>query len=281
MSDWFRQDETLTSVAIDDRGFQYGDGLFETIAVRHGTPRLWELHVDRLAAGCERLGLETPDATGMRRSLDAAIAAASTDPAYCVAKIIVTGGVTQRGYGRPPAAPASLYFGVFPSAPQPEKAYREGVATMRCNTRLAVGSATAGLKTLNRIEQVLARSECLARDVFEGLTFDAEGRLICGTMSNVFLVRENDIVTPSLSRCGVRGVMRRHVVETLRATEQTVTTCDLGEDELLGADEVFLSNSQFGLLPVRTCGDATWPAGPVTREVMDLLANAGIDECRL
>ncbi len=280
MSEWFRMGESLTTVAIDDRGFQYGDGLFETVAVRHGEPRLWSFHVDRLEDGCRTLGLEAPDPTELRQTLDSALVQASADPVFCVAKIIVTGGVTQRGYGRSPSTPTSVYAGVFPSVPQPESAYRDGVDTMRCDTRLAVGSTTAGLKTLNRLEQVLAQSECLSRDIFEGMTLDADGKLICGTMSNVFLVRQNEILTPSLARCGVRGVMRRHVIETLRNAGQAVAQCDLDIDDLHNADEVFLSNSQFGVLPVRSCDDSEWPVGQVTREVMALLAATGIDECR-
>jgi 4-amino-4-deoxychorismate lyase len=138
---------------------------------------------------------------------------------------------------------------------------------------------TAGCKTLNRIEQVLARSECVAKGVFEGLTLDAEGRLICGTMSNVFIVSDNSIATPSLGRCGVEGVMRRLVIEMLRRRGQAVAIRDISEAELMCADEVFLSNSQFGVIPVRQCGDQAFATQAVTRSIMGQLAEKGIEEC--
>jgi 4-amino-4-deoxychorismate lyase len=163
----------------------------------------------------------------------------------------------------------------------PASSYRDGVSAIICDTRLAVASPTAGLKTLNRLEQVLARSECLSAGAFEGITLDAEGHVICGTMSNVFLVRNNTVVTPSLTRCGVQGVMRRHVIETLREEGLDVEMADLREAELYAADEVFLSNSQFGVLPVHQCGDREWPLGDVTRQVMAMLADRGVDECRV
>lgn len=99
-------------------------------------------------------------------------------------------------------------------------------------------------------------------------------------MSNVFLVHKKSIATPAVTRCGVAGVMRRHVIEMLGASGTSVDVRDISETQLLSADEVFLTNSQFGVLPVRSCGDAVWTTGLVTRNVMSLLAATGIDECR-
>ncbi len=281
MSEWFHDGARQSTVAIEDRGFQYGDGLFETIAIRRGKPRLWAYHVDRLLAGCVRLGLAAPDAESLRERLDMALAETSLDTIYCVAKIIVTSGVAQRGYGRSMPTGASVWIGVFPSAPPAATKYLQGVDAIACTTHLATGATTAGLKTLNRIEQVLGRSECLAAGAFEGLMCDAEDRLICGTMSNVFLVRQNDIITPALTRCGVQGVMRRHVIESLSGTGRETVERDVPMGELQAADEVFISNSQFGVLPVRRCGQTSWSVGAVTRDVMAALASSGVAECRV
>ena len=280
MSVWFHNGERVAAVPLDERGFQYGDGLFETFAIRNGTPRLWSLHIKRLTHGCERLAIAPPDAAALRRWIDGALADAGIGVAYCLVKIVITSGISQRGYGRTGITTPSVYVGVFASAPPDASAYRDGIDTTRCKTPLAVGSVTAGLKTLNRIEQVLARSECAAAGMFEGLVFDADARLICGTMSNVFLATNNTVVTPDLSRCGVAGVMRGHVMTTLRSDGREVEVLDIGENDLRDADEVFLSNSQFGVLPVARCEGTSWPVGPVTRGVMNLLAENGIEECR-
>jgi len=177
--------------------------------------------------------------------------------------------------------PGAAYIGMYPAVPLNNPAYTKGVTTIMCETRLAVGSPVAGLKTLNRIEQVLARSECLATGAFEGFTRDADDRLICGTMSNVFIVKDKTFRTPSLERCGVAGTMRRHVIETLSREGCDVDVAELGEDDLVDADEVFITNSQIGIVPINRCGGHRWTMGNTTREVMALLAETGIDECRL
>lgn len=281
MTEWYEVSEKRRIIDPDERGFQYGDGLFETIAIRHGEPRLWDYHVRRLEAGCKRLALKPPAVAALRHQLGTAIAESARDSDFCTGKIIVTAGILQRGYGRPTPTDPSIYIGVFPAVPVSQPAYEKGVATMLCETRLAVGSPVAGLKTLNRIEQVLARSECLPTGAFEGLTLDADGRLICGTMSNVFVVRNKTIATPALDRCGVAGTMRQFVLDLREKQGNDVQVCDLEWDELVAADEVFITNSQMGLVPVHRCGDQQWEIGSVTRDVMKLLADNGIAECRL
>ena len=281
MTEWYQFSEKQRAIDPGERGFHYGDGLFETIAVRNGQPRLWDYHVDRLTAGCKRLGIEVPRAAALRWRLETALEESDHDTAFCIAKIIITAGISQRGYGRSMQTPASTYMGVYPGAPLNRPAYIKGVATMLCETRLAIGSPVAGLKTLNRIEQVLARSECLPTGAFEGLTRDADDRLICGTMSNLFIVKDKVISTPSLERCGVAGTMRRNVIDLLTREAINVDVVDLHEDDLIDANEVFIVNSQMGAVPVHRCGNHKWAIGDTTRTVMTLLAENGIDECRV
>lgn len=281
MTDWHRLGENQHVIDSGERAFHYGDGLFETIAIRGGQPRLWEYHVDRLTAGCKLLGLGVPRSPVIRRQLELALEDSDHNTEFCTAKLIITAGPSQRGYGRSMPTPAAIYVGLYPGVPLNRQAYEKGIAAILCETRLAVGSPVAGLKTLNRIEQVLARSECLGTGAFEGLTRDADDRLICGTMSNVFIVKDKKIITPSLARCGVAGTMRRHVIETLGREDKTVDVVGLSETDLIAADEVFISNSQIGVVPVHRCGGHKWAIGNTTREIMALLARNGIEECRV
>lgn len=278
MSAWYRDGERVVSVSIDDRAFQYGDGLFETIAVRDGRVRLWDRHLARLAKGCLKLGFDMPDAEQLQRQVETALRQTESELPDCAVKIIVTGGIGRRGYGRLTTT-GSVLVGVFPHDGVDRDDYVNGVATLLCKTSLAISSATAGLKTLNRIEQVLGRSECLRADCFEGLMQDADGRVICGTMSNVFAVSDNSLVTPYLGRCGVAGVMRDFAIEVFRDHGLEVTITDIEVDELWHCDGLFLTNSQFGVLPVRTCEHHVYPASRITRDCMALLANEGIGEC--
>ena len=277
-SAWFHNHNPVEVVSIDDRAFQYGDGLFETIAIRAGRPRLWPFHIERLAAGCERLGIRMPAEQNLRDQLDAALDAGADSG---IAKIILSAGTGPRGYARDKEIEPRIFVGVFPSEALPRPAYEEGVDAMVCETRLAGPSALAGLKTLNRLEQVLGRCECVAANAFEGLMVDADERVICGTMSNVFIVIGHTLITPSLARCGVAGVMRRLVLESCAAVDKTVVIRDVALAELWQSDEVFLSNSQFGVVPLRRCEDRQWSPGDSTRECQRLLAAQGVQECTL
>jgi len=280
MADWFLDGVPVGHVAIGDRGYQYGDGLFETVAIRGGKPRLWQYHVDRLTRGCERLGIRTPAGSDLLDGVIDALRQSKVSDDYSIAKIIVSAGVGTRGYGRARIVAPTVLHGVFAASPPRIESYRDGVDLALCQTRLASESATAGLKTLNRLEQVLARSEFMDSAVFEGLTMDADDHIICGTMSNVFFVGSNRISTPSLRRCGVEGVMRRHIIALL--SEQGIETAvrPVNLSDLGDIDEVFVSNSQFGALPVRSCAQWRWAVGETTRHVMSILADDGVRECR-
>ena len=279
MADWFLNGEAVGHVDAGDRGLQYGDGLFETVAIRNGEPRLWDYHMDRLAKGCEILNIKKPANTELSAGVCDALQKSNATTAYCAAKIIVTAGAGLRAYGRTLAETPTVLFGAFPAAAPPIESYRDGLQTALCQTRLAINSPTAGLKTLNRLEQVLARSEFVDTGEFEGLTMDADDNIICGTMSNVFFVTNNSISTPSLTRCGVEGVMRRHVIETLRVQGFNTQIKTVNIVDLNNVDEVFVSNSQFGVMPVQSCAETRWPVGDTTRNVMSILANNGVTEC--
>lgn len=276
MADWFRDGTRVEHIPINDRGFQYGDGLFETVAIRGGEARLWPLHMRRLRRGCEALNISVPPQEELGKRLVQAIRLSGVRSERCIAKIIVTAGSGERGYGRAQATPA-IWIGVFEAQQSKATMYRDGIVATLCATRLAAPSPTAGLKTLSRTEQVLARSEI---DTFEGLMMDADDRLICGTMSNVFFVSNKSISTPAIDRCGVAGVMRRHVMTCLKAEGLQVTVEDTRRSDLKHVDEVFISNSQIGVVPVTACDDMHWDIGAITRRVMAIMTDNEIDECR-
>lgn len=229
---------------VRDRGFAYGDGLFETMRVRAHTLRLLELHLQRLAHGCRRLGFTAPDSRTLRRE----IAAAAALRADGVLKLIVSRGLGARAY-RPPVdvtATRVLMLGAAP-APLPEA---RGVALRVCRTRLGANPRLAGLKTLNRLESVLARMEWRDPRIWEGLMLDAEGHVVCGTMTNVFVRRARTLQTPLLDRCGVAGVMRRWVLSQAAGLHLKLLEARMRLTDLAEADEVFLTNAVAGIVPV-------------------------------
>ena len=245
MSTWINGREANV-VDVRDRGLNYGDGLFETMRVRRRRIRLLDYHLERLAAGCLRLKIALPELARLRRELSR-IGAQRAD---AVVKLLVTRGQGGRGY-RPDGAERTLR--IVRLLPLPHAVARAGerAACVRlCATRMAGSEALAGLKTLNRLDSVLARSEWRDARIWEGLMRDADDHIVCGTMSNLFVRRGASLVTPRLDRCGIAGVMRRWVLEQagalgLRTAETRIRWRDLAQ-----AEEAFMTNALVGVVPV-------------------------------
>ncbi len=278
---WFEIDGAIKTVPVDDRGLQYGDGLFETIAIRQGRPRLPGLHLERLQIGCERLGMEIPETGALLDMLDRAI-----DSTSChgngVAKLVITRGSGRRGYRYSSDSTPRVMLGIFEATVHKRDCWTHGVEIRICNLRLEPQPALAGMKSLNRLEQVIARNEWQSESIAEGLMLDADNNIVSGTMSNLFLVVDDGLLTPAITTAGVCGVMRRHIIDRSESDGLTVTVGPIPIHKLTDCREVFMSNSQIGLWPVRRCGTRSYSApGPTTQRVMKLLASSGIDECRL
>jgi 4-amino-4-deoxychorismate lyase len=245
------------TISVFDRGLSYGDGLFETVRVVGGRVPLWSRHMARLAEGCRRLHMPMPDPDDLRGELQQVIAGM----AAAVVRITLTRGIGQRGYAPPPApAPCRIVAAFDMPVLDPHWA-GQGLRLRICELRLGEQPRLAGLKHLNRLEQVLARAEWSDPAIVEGLLLDAAGQVIGATMANVFAGIGGAVVTPALDRCGVAGVARAEVLAAL----PDVQVRDLALDELLAADEVFLTSSVRGILPVQAIGDKVFAPGPVAR----------------
>lgn len=259
---------------VDDRGLTYGDGLFETIRIAGGRAQLLELHLQRLFRGAGVLHLAL-DIDAMAKEVRAFIQAqVEAGRADCTVKLLVTRGSAGRGYcPLPEALPRRLLLAYAPPS-WPTVNTVDGVALFECATHLGVNPALAGIKHLNRLEQVLARAEWSDDRYAEGLLCDVDGRVVEGTMSNLFLVLDGALVTPRLHRCGVAGVMRGFLVARALALGIPVSERDVSRAELDGADEIFVCNSNIGIWPVRELGQRRHVPGPVTRRMqaeVDLL----------
>jgi 4-amino-4-deoxychorismate lyase len=228
-----------------DRGLQYGDGLFETIAVLGGLPRFLEWHLERLAEGARRLGFPPLDAALLRREI-----AGTASGARCIVKLIVTRGSGPRGYRPPRQAQPTRIVGAWdwPAAVAPAAA---GARVGWCRTRLGRNPALAGLKHLNRLEQVLARAEWDDDGLDEGLMCDDGGRVIGATQANLFAKIGGRWVTPRLDQCGVAGVMRRAFGTWQAAQGAAIEEREIARAEVQSADALMLTNALSGAWPVR------------------------------
>lgn len=255
-------------VAAGDRGFQYGDGLFETIKVAGGEPEFWDRHLARLREGCARLAIPAPD--GELLAADAARLCPGHDRA--VLKIIVTRGAGGRGYRAPDDPEPVRVAALHPWPDYPQSHWRTGVRVRLCETRLADQPALAGIKHLNRLEQIVARCEWDDPDIVEGLMRDRDGLVIEGTMSNLFVVKDGTLSTPALARCGVAGVMRAVVLALAEGLAIPVEVARVSVGQVAAADELFLTNSVIGVWPVRALEGVVYAPGPVTGRLAQALA---------
>lgn len=244
-------------VSVLDRGLAYGDGLFETIRfVGTGAP-LWSRHMQRLQEGCRRLRLPPPEPSLLLGEACQMV----TGMDHAVVRISVTRGCGARGYAPPLSPQPTRIVAAFAPPPREETMYAQGVRLHLCQLRLAEQPLLAGLKHLNRLEQVLARAEWDDPAIAEGLLCDQGGRAICATAANFFAVIDGVLATPALDRCGVAGVARAEVLAAQPAAQ--VRAIPLGE--LAEADELFLSSSVRGILPVRELDGRPYAVGPVAR----------------
>ncbi|MCG6900333.1 MAG: aminodeoxychorismate lyase [Gammaproteobacteria bacterium] len=261
--------KVVNCVPSTDRGLLYGDGIFETIAVRAGRLCFWERHVQRLLAGCERLGIEPVDVAQLAQECQLLVPHAQ----QAVIKIILTRGSGGRGYHAPEPLHPTRIIQLHDWPGWPADCAEAGIYTRVCRTRLGHNASLAGIKHLNRLEQVLARREWTDPATREGLMLDTAGNVVEGTMSNVFLVKDARLVTPDLTLCGVAGIMRARVLELAKQHSIATHTQPVALDTLWQADEVFVCNSLIGIWPVIGIDTQAFPRGPVTMRLQALLAD--------
>lgn len=240
-----------SAIEVLDRGLQYGDGVFRTLKVMAGKVCWWEDQFCKLAEDCAALRIPCPD----REVLEAEIRQLAGMPGVGVVKVIITRGVGPRGYAIPPDMLAQRIVMGLPDAGIANR----DVRVRWCELRLSEQPALAGIKHLNRLENVLARSEWGDPEIAEGLMLNAAGEAVCGTMSNLFLLEQGNLVTPDLSACGVAGVARSRIIHAAERHALTVKVEPCSRARLLASDGLFLCNSLIGVWRVAALENTHWP----------------------
>ena len=237
------------TIPVLDRGLQFGDGLFTTLAVHDGVALCLEAHLLRLEQGALVLGIPMS-----RPRLAAEVRSIVTGCQRAVLKIIISRGVSGRGYACPVACRPTRILSLLSWPKWQGRPSQEGVVVRFCDHRLSEHPVLAGIKHLNRLDQVLARREWSTKEVAEGLMLDQSGRIVEGTMSNVFLRHGRVWRTPALRHCGVAGIIRTAILQHLQDLRWPLEVGDVLPGEIAAADELFLCNSLIGIWPVRRLG---------------------------
>lgn len=265
--------ESRKTIEVADRGLQYGDGLFETIAVINNQPIFLDQHIDRLKIGCHKLHIPFPNLGQLRLEIHQLCCDLSSvlPSGKAVIKLLVTRGSGGRGYRQPDLIEATRVLSLHSFPHYPENYGQQGVKVRFCDTRLGLNPGLAGIKHLNRLEQVLARAEWNDPDIQEGIVLDINDYVIEGTMSNLFYVKNNTLYTASLHQSGVAGIMRDTIIALSSRHNLSVIEHAFTKDTLLSADETFISNSIIGIWPIKQIGDTFYKVGPITQQIQNWL----------
>ena len=261
-------------IALDDRALHFGDGLFETFLISDGNIRFLPLHLQRLRKGLQCLKIHLPEQR-ILQDIELALTAVKNSSAKHSCwrlKYLVSRGQTQSGYQFGDQTSVNRIMMLQGFERDVAALQQQGVRVRSCDWLLSQQPQLAGIKHLNRLEQVMARSEWSASAIFEGLMSDQQGRVIEGTMSNLFAVDVNGLlITPSLTECGVEGVMRHAVLNGLAKNAGIHTKVQHLPDRKQ-LKELFISNALIGIVPVTQWDNDVFDIGPVTRALQTQLA---------
>jgi branched-chain amino acid aminotransferase len=257
-------------VSVYDRGFLYGDAVFEVLRTYGGRPFALGEHLARLRGSAKRVAIDLPwsDAQ-LGRELADTLAAAGGDESYV--RLMVTRGTGPISLDPDTARAPLRVVLVEPLAAPPREAYACGIAAVTVKAHRAVDGTTAvGAKVTNYLANLLALREAKARGGKEALIVDADGQIVEGATSNVFAVRGGTLVTPPEAAGILAGITRRHVLDAARSEGLVTHEATFSEGDLRAADEVFITSSIRELLPVvaidaHPIGSAS--PGPITRRL--------------
>lgn len=251
-------------IPATSRALAYGDGLFETIRVVDGKAPLWHYHKSRLVEGLARLNITLSE----RAVEEIWINHSLNTPANCVIKMLVSRGAGGRGYRATPDVLPEILINSFDLPVVPVESYEKGISAVICQHPLSRNPVLAGLKHLNRLDQVLASQE-LDGSVFEGLMRNLDGNLVEGTKTNIFMLNGDQLLTPSIAQEGVNGVLRRWLFDKAGSIGLQCIERQIREIDLHNSDGLFIGNSVFGLLPVAMLGDSSIPISPAGIKLVD------------
>ncbi len=262
-------DEHAAVVPVLDRGFLYGDSVYEVTRTAGGRPVDLDAHLDRLARSAQRLLIALPERAHLVEAIDATLAAAANPESYL--RVVVTRGAGEMGLD-PALADASRLVVIVRALarPRPELYEHGAVARIVGVERTSARAVDPSIKSGNYLNNILALAEARRHGAYEAILCDAAGRVAEGATSNVWCARDGVVLTPADEVGLLPGITRWRLFELARAAGIDVRQASFTADELRGADEVFLTSSIRHVLPISQLDDRVLPVGPLTRRLAAL-----------
>ncbi|MFC3031191.1 aminodeoxychorismate lyase [Pseudoalteromonas fenneropenaei] len=236
-------------IDTQDRGFNYGDGFFTTAKVVDGKVVHWPLHQARLVECAARLYFQPLDLVLIEQKVAEVVA----DSALAVVKIVITRGVGGRGYQPPRESSATVVVSLLPYPQHYDNLANTGIELGISPIKLAKQPLLAGLKTLNRLEQVLIKQAMQAENVDDVVVLDYDDHVVETSAANLLGVVNGQIVTPALTDCGILGVYLQHLMQRLAITAVTWPLSQWQQ-----CDALFVCNSLMQLVAVKRLGTQYW-----------------------
>ena len=245
------------ALPLPDRGLDFGDGLFETLLLVEGKPQHLELHLQRLQAGLDVLGF--PDCLAEVVVQISAVLDSHHVQGRAAMRVTVTRGAGPRGYLPPFEPKPRCVISVSDEIQPPNIEMLPPARLILANIRWGNQPVLAGIKHLNRLEQVLAAQQRKAAGVDEVVMLDQEGFVISVSAGNIYILEAGELLTPVLTHCGVLGTRRRLILDTLApALNVPARETRISVEQLESASEVFYSNALIGVRPVASFGARSW-----------------------
>lgn len=268
--------EEEAKVSIFDRGFLYGDGLFETMRAYAGKVFRLNLHLQRLFHSAQIISLPIPKTL---RELEEAVyetlKANNLKDAHL--RLTVSRGEGERGLDLPLSLHPNIIIVAKPLSPYPERWYEEGLRAVVVRVRREKDSALSRIKSLNYLPNILAKLEAKERGADEGIMLNRDGHLTEATVSNIFLISQGKLLTPSLRSGPLPGITRKTVIELAPALGLEVSEREIKLSELMEAEEAFLTNSLREVVPltqVNGCLIGQGRPGKITRMMAQAYSRA-------
>jgi len=258
-------------VSVFDRGFLYGDSAFEVMRTYGGRPFREREHLLRLQGSCERLLL--PVTTSLHAwSADIRRTIAASGLPECNVRVMITRGVGPMGMDLSEAKKPSVLIFALPLKTYPNELYERGVAVgLSRAARATDGTRAVGAKTSNYLSSVLALHEVKARGAHEAIVIGPHGEVVEGATSNIFMVKEGELLTPPIEAGILAGITRKTVIELAGTLGLKVLETNIHPADLYKADEVFITSTVREVIPVVKVDDiqiANGAPGPRTRQLL-------------
>jgi branched-chain amino acid aminotransferase len=265
-------------ISVFDHGFLYGEGVYETMRTYHGRPFLFDRHMRRLrrSAGMIELPLPFSDQELAGQIRKTQTAATLDGEAYI--RVLVTRGVGELTYDLKATPNPSVVIIVKPQIDPPAEAYDKGVRVVIVDiVRNHPATVNPMIKSNNLMNSALAMQQAVRSNAFEGVMRNYKGELTECTTSNLFVVKNNVALTPPLAAGLLPGITREFLFDIGKDIGVDVAEQILGDDDLIGADEAFLTSTTRELVPIVTVNDRTIAngrPGPVTWKLLNAFRRA-------